>query len=226
MECRHKEETCGSLDSISSHSGPGVSLVPLSKLISELHASGKHDRAFQPGHDAYSQKGLQSYIVCCCQVVVGSGYTGPSMNPAHAFSWNYFLHVRLIQPPLFAHREVYLQLSMPCAGVWRVKDHLNCCWISVLHVCCVRGVQHIILLGHPLHLKTFSASPEYMEGCMQGHDRVQHLAVFWAAPLAGSLAAGLLWHAVTAPTKAKKRKPPAKPPAKAATTKKETKKAR
>ena len=26
-------------------------------------------------------------------VVAGAGLTGPSMNPAHAFSWNYFLQV-------------------------------------------------------------------------------------------------------------------------------------
>ncbi len=26
-------------------------------------------------------------------VIAGSGLTGPSMNPAHAFSWNYFLQV-------------------------------------------------------------------------------------------------------------------------------------
>lgn len=29
------------------------------------------------------------------QVIAGSAYTGPSMNPAHAFSWNYFLDVRV-----------------------------------------------------------------------------------------------------------------------------------
>ena len=33
----------------------------------------------------------------------------------------------------------------------------------------------------------------------QGHDRFQHLAVFWAAPLGGALAAGLLWKALSAP---------------------------
>ena len=60
---------------------------------------------------------------------------------------------------------------------------------------------------------------------MQGHSRVQHITVFWVAPLAGALGAGLLWNAAMAPAKAKKRKAPAKAPAKAAPKEKETKKA-
>ena len=33
----------------------------------------------------------------------------------------------------------------------------------------------------------------------QGHDRFQHLAVFWAAPLGAALATSLIWHALTVP---------------------------
>ena len=59
---------------------------------------------------------------------------------------------------------------------------------------------------------------------MQGHSRMQHISVFWVAPLAGALAAGLFWNAATGPAaKPKKRKAAAKPSAKAAP--KETKKA-
>ena len=36
----------------------------------------------------------QVLSLCAIQVIAGSGFTGPSMNPAHAFSWNYFLDVR------------------------------------------------------------------------------------------------------------------------------------
>ncbi|EIE21310.1 aquaporin-like protein [Coccomyxa subellipsoidea C-169] len=92
---------------------------------------------------------LAPLVITVVLVVAGAGFTGPSMNPAHAFSWNYFL---------------------------------------------------------------------------DGHDRAQHIAVFWVAPLSGAMAAGLLWHAATSPAaKLKKRKAPAKAPAKAAG--KETKKA-
>ncbi|BDA44538.1 probable aquaporin SIP1-1 at C-terminar half [Coccomyxa sp. Obi] len=94
---------------------------------------------------------LTPLVITVVLVIAGSSYTGPSMNPAHAFSWNYFL---------------------------------------------------------------------------DGHSRVQHITVFWVAPLAGALGAGLLWNSATAPaTKAKKRKAPAKAPAKAAAKEKETKKA-
>ena len=41
----------------------------------------------------------------------------------------------------------------------------------------------------------------------QGHDRFQHLAVFWAAPLGGALAAGLTWSALAAPSR--ESRPPA-----------------
>jgi hypothetical protein len=51
---------------------------------------------------------------------------------------------------------------------------------------------------------------------VQGHDRLQHIAVFWAAPLGGALAAGLLWHALTAPaSQVKRRKAAAKAGSKA-----------
>jgi hypothetical protein len=59
---------------------------------------------------------------------------------------------------------------------------------------------------------------------MQGHSRTQYISVFWVAPLAGAMAAGLFCNAATAPaTKPRKRKAPARPPAKAAPE--ETKKA-
>ena len=99
--------------------------------------------------------------VRCCQVVAGSELTGPSMNPAHAFSWYYFLQV------------------MRCR---RQDNRARQEWYSGL-----RMAAHVRKLS----------------GCgvfAQGHDRFQHLAVFWAAPLGGALAAGLTWNALTAPS--------------------------
>ena len=36
----------------------------------------------------------QETSICAIQVSAGSGFTGPSNNPAHALSWNYFLDLR------------------------------------------------------------------------------------------------------------------------------------
>ena len=33
-------------------------------------------------------------------VIAGSALTGPSMNPAHAFSWNYFLQAAALTTPM------------------------------------------------------------------------------------------------------------------------------
>ena len=34
-------------------------------------------------------------------------------------------------------------------------------------------------------------------GLVQGHDVVEHMAVFWVAPLSGALLAGLFWSVLT-----------------------------
>lgn len=44
-------------------------------------------------------------------VVAGSGLTGPSMNPAHAFSWNYYLQVLTSHDPA---AEICFRVSLEC----------------------------------------------------------------------------------------------------------------
>jgi hypothetical protein len=56
----------------------------------------------------------------------------------------------------------------------------------------------------------------------QGHDLLQHIAVFWVGPLSGALAAGLVWQLLTSPPSAKpKKKRAAAPKAKQASTPKQ-----
>ncbi len=41
-----------------------------------------------------------------------------------------------------------------------------------------------------------------------GHSAAQHVVIYWAAPLAGAVAAGALWNALTAPPRRGKPRAP------------------
>ena len=45
-------------------------------------------------------------------VVAGAGLTGPSMNPAHAFSWNYYLQV--LQRLVCSYNQTQVPVMPPC----------------------------------------------------------------------------------------------------------------
>ena len=58
-------------------------------------SADKLQRAFSCSTDPLPGMVISQVLsLCAIQVSAGSGFTGPSMNPAHAFSWNYFLDVR------------------------------------------------------------------------------------------------------------------------------------
>ncbi len=64
------------------------------KLLSSTGANAHHLKPCAFAGTQYKALGaLLPLVATVILVVAGSGLTGPSMNPAHAFSWNYFLQV-------------------------------------------------------------------------------------------------------------------------------------
>lgn len=64
------------------------------KFLSSSGASAHHLKPCASVGTQYKALGaLLPLVATVILVVAGSGLTGPSMNPAHAFSWNYFLQV-------------------------------------------------------------------------------------------------------------------------------------
>lgn len=67
-----------------------------------VHTSDEHASA---GTQLKLVGALLPLVATVVLVVAGSGLTGPSMNPAHAFSWNYYLQV-LTHDPIAAVYDV------------------------------------------------------------------------------------------------------------------------
>ena len=98
--------------------GKWVSSDPALHTGGPLKACAKlrHECPFFAGTQQKLVAALLPLVATVILVIAGSALTGPSMNPAHAFSWNYFLQVAALPPPMSTYCgciEILSRLACP-----------------------------------------------------------------------------------------------------------------